>query len=77
MQVERTGTGRIATRTERGDRMFAVMVERSCAAIRDLDSLTVVSESIGRRDRSVGCSGYTASREKNGDPSDVPHHPAP
>ncbi|WP_413768158.1 phosphotransferase family protein [Rhodococcus pyridinivorans] len=42
------------TRTERGDRMFAVMVERSCTAIRDLDSLTVVSESIGRRDRSVG-----------------------
>lgn len=26
-------------RTERGDRMFAVMIERGCAAIRDLDSL--------------------------------------
>lgn len=39
------------TRTERGDRMFAAMVKRSCAAIRDLGSLTVVAESIGRRDR--------------------------
>ncbi|MBZ5739172.1 phosphotransferase family protein [Nocardioides mangrovi] len=27
------------TRTERGDRMFAAMVERSCAAIRDLGTL--------------------------------------
>ena len=30
------------TRTERGDRMFAVMVARSCAAIRDLGSLALV-----------------------------------
>lgn len=30
------------TRTERGDRMFAAMVARSCAAIRDLDSLSLV-----------------------------------
>jgi hypothetical protein len=29
------------TRTERGDRMFAAMVARSCAAIRDLDTLTL------------------------------------
>lgn len=29
------------TRTERGDRMFAAMVARSCAAIRDLGSLTL------------------------------------
>ena len=27
------------TRTERGDRMFAAMVRRACAAIRDLDTL--------------------------------------
>ncbi len=27
------------TRTERGDRMFAAMVHRACAAIRDLDTL--------------------------------------
>lgn len=30
------------TRTERGDRMFATMVARSCAAIRDLDGLALV-----------------------------------
>ncbi|TYL45717.1 phosphotransferase [Nocardioides sp. BGMRC 2183] len=30
------------TRTERGDRMFAVMVERACAAIRELGSLDLV-----------------------------------
>ncbi|WP_243056553.1 phosphotransferase family protein [Nocardioides sp. SR21] len=30
-------------RTERGDRMFAVMVARGCAAIRDLDALGLVS----------------------------------
>jgi hypothetical protein len=30
------------TRTERGDRMFAAMVARSCTAIRDLDSLSLV-----------------------------------
>ena len=29
-------------RTERGDRMFAAMVERSCAAIRDLGTLALV-----------------------------------
>ncbi|MDO9457618.1 phosphotransferase family protein [Nocardioides sp.] len=29
-------------RTERGDRMFATMVERSCAAIRDLETLALV-----------------------------------
>lgn len=32
------------TRTTRGDAMFAAMVTRSCAAIRDLDSLTCVGE---------------------------------
>ena len=32
------------TRTERGDRMFAAMVQRACAAIRDLDTLA-----LGRR----------------------------
>ncbi|MGA8256245.1 MAG: aminoglycoside phosphotransferase family protein [Nocardioides sp.] len=30
------------TRTERGDRMFAAMVTRACAAIRDLDTLALV-----------------------------------
>lgn len=30
------------TRTERGDRMFAVMIARSCAAIRDLGTLALV-----------------------------------
>jgi hypothetical protein len=30
------------TRTERGDRMFAAMVERACTAIRDLDTLALV-----------------------------------
>lgn len=30
------------TRTERGDRMFAAMVARTCAAIRDLDTLSLV-----------------------------------
>ncbi|MEC9051623.1 MAG: hypothetical protein VX747_04125, partial [Actinomycetota bacterium] len=30
------------TRTERGDRMFAAMVRRSAAAIRDLGSLELV-----------------------------------
>jgi hypothetical protein len=29
------------TRTERGDRMFAAMVSRACAAIRDLDTLAL------------------------------------
>jgi hypothetical protein len=31
------------TRTERGDAMFTVMVQRACEAIRDLDTLAVVS----------------------------------
>jgi hypothetical protein len=31
------------TRTDRGDAMFAAMVRRSCAAIRDLETLTLVS----------------------------------
>ncbi|MFC6046158.1 phosphotransferase family protein [Nocardioides hankookensis] len=31
------------TRTERGDRMFAVMIARSCAAIRDLDTLALAA----------------------------------
>ncbi len=31
------------TRTERGDRMFAAMVARSCAAIRDLDTLALAA----------------------------------
>lgn len=31
-----------SSRTERGDRMFAAMVERSCAAIRDLGTLDLV-----------------------------------
>lgn len=30
------------TRTDRGDRMFAVMIERSCAAIRELGTLDLV-----------------------------------
>jgi hypothetical protein len=30
------------TRTDRGDRMFAAMVRRSCAAIRDLGTLNLV-----------------------------------
>jgi len=30
------------TRTERGDEMFLAMASRSCAAIRDLQSLTLV-----------------------------------
>jgi len=30
-------------RTERGDRMFAAMIARSCAAIRDLDTLELVA----------------------------------
>ncbi|MDO9398803.1 MAG: hypothetical protein Q7T71_19840, partial [Herbiconiux sp.] len=30
-------------RTERGDRMFQVMVERSCAAIRELGTLELVT----------------------------------
>ncbi len=30
------------TRTERGDRMFAAMAQRACAAIRDLDTLALV-----------------------------------
>ena len=30
-------------RTERGDRMFAAMIARSCAAIRDLDTLALVA----------------------------------
>ena len=32
------------SRTERGDRMFAVMVARGCAAIRDLGTLDLVKE---------------------------------
>jgi hypothetical protein len=32
----------VAHPTERGDRMFRVMAERSCAAIRDLDALTMI-----------------------------------
>lgn len=32
-----------ATRTDRGDRMFATMVSRSCAAIRDLDTIELVA----------------------------------
>lgn len=31
------------SRTERGDRMFAVMVARGCAAIRDLGALELAS----------------------------------
>ncbi|GAA4699141.1 phosphotransferase [Nocardioides conyzicola] len=31
------------TRTERGDRMFAVMIARTCAAIRDLGTLALVA----------------------------------
>ena len=31
------------TRTDRGDRMFAVMIARSCAAIREIGSLALVS----------------------------------
>ncbi len=31
------------TRTERGDRMFAAMIERSCAAIRDLGTLELAA----------------------------------
>ena len=31
------------TRTERGDRMFAAMARRACAAIRDLDTLSLAS----------------------------------
>ena len=34
-------------RTERGDRMFATMVARACAAIRDLDSLTLAARNAG------------------------------
>jgi hypothetical protein len=30
------------TRSERGDRMFATMVARSCAAIRELGTLALV-----------------------------------
>ena len=30
------------TRTERGDRMFAAMIERGCAALRDHDALTLI-----------------------------------
>ena len=33
------------TRTERGDRMFAAMVRRACAAIRDLDTLELARQS--------------------------------
>jgi hypothetical protein len=32
------------TRTERGDQMFAVMIARSCAAIRDLDTLALAAD---------------------------------
>lgn len=32
------------SRTERGDRMFTVMTERGCAAIRDLDALTLIGQ---------------------------------
>jgi hypothetical protein len=32
----------VARPTERGDRMFAVMAERACAAIRDLDALDLI-----------------------------------
>ncbi len=32
----------VARPTERGDRMFRVMAERSCAAIRDLDALSLI-----------------------------------
>ena len=35
------------TRSERGDAMFAVMLARSCAAIRDLGSLTLVDRGRG------------------------------
>jgi len=31
------------TRTDRGDQMFAVMIARTCAAIRDLDTLALVA----------------------------------
>lgn len=33
------------TRTERGDKMFAAMVARSCAAIRDLDTIALAGDS--------------------------------
>ena len=32
----------VARPTERGDRMFTVMAERACAAIRDLDALAII-----------------------------------
>jgi hypothetical protein len=34
------------TRTDRGDRMFAAMVARSCTAIRDLDTLSLVDAQV-------------------------------
>jgi hypothetical protein len=34
------------TRTDRGDRMFAAMVTRSCTAIRDLDTLSLVDAQV-------------------------------
>ncbi|UYP19623.1 ecdysteroid 22-kinase family protein [Rhodococcus sp. Z13] len=40
-------------RTPRGDRMFATMVARSCAAIRDLDGLTVVTADVDGDDARV------------------------
>lgn len=36
-----------STRTDRGDRMFATMLARTCAAIRDLDTLSVVRGHLG------------------------------
>ncbi len=36
------GCAYAASRTERGDRMFAVMIERGCAAIRDLGSISLI-----------------------------------
>ena len=35
------------TRTERGDQMFAVMIARTCAAIRDLGTLALVAVPVG------------------------------
>ena len=36
------GCAYAASRTERGDRMFAVMIERGCAAIRELGTIAAI-----------------------------------
>ena len=41
MSHRRSWASAYGTRTERGDRMFAVMVARACTAIRDLDTLAL------------------------------------